>query len=278
MPEFQLFRLKVYPSTQGSLFETPKTASAILRDIILSQPSAEFRTGVVQHIGNVANIDRNALYFRIGRTSESTIEVYENNNFAEEQFETAPYTHVFLDTRLEICAIAKKPRLSRTTTGIARQFIRLLAESERNRQIRASFEIDPINDPEDFITQLREAIVISKFWVTFSKPNPFDTNRDFTQPMEKLLREADGQKGRTELQGQNLKPDVLEELARSAASTGEDAAAWIQSETDDKPVKKQLDGNPVVVEEENVQDIDDKKDFIERMRHLYEKIRGKVTT
>ena len=38
MLEFQLFRMKVYPSKQLSLIEPPKTPPEILKDVILSFP------------------------------------------------------------------------------------------------------------------------------------------------------------------------------------------------------------------------------------------------
>ena len=81
MLEFQMFRIKVYPSPQGFLFEPPKTPSEILKDVILSLPSAELRKGMIWHIGNLSPIKEGGLYFRIGRTTKSTLEIYENGNF-----------------------------------------------------------------------------------------------------------------------------------------------------------------------------------------------------
>jgi len=276
MLEFQLFRIKVYPSEQGSLFERDRTPPDILRESILSLPSAEFRVGLIWHIGNVMPLDQTGLYFRVGRTSKTTIGIYNEGecNFLDQEFETAPYTHALVDVDLELCAIAKKTRLSPTTFGIARQFIRLLNKSPKAKELNASFEIDDIKDPEDFISQLREAYSISKFWVRFSRPNAFDANEDFVKPVQKMLKESNGEKGKAELQGSNLKAETLEVVARSAAATGDDAGALIKPNERARKVKKQLKGNPVNISEEDVDNTIQKLNLLHRIRTLYRRIRG----
>ncbi|HLE87481.1 MAG TPA: hypothetical protein VI727_07430 [Candidatus Brocadiaceae bacterium] len=275
MLAFQLFRIKVYPSPQLHLMEKTKSPSEILKETIDTLPYAELRKGMIWHIGNVSPIDENGLYFRVGRTTKSKIEVYQDGNFVDEEFETAPYTHLILDISLEVCAIAGKSKLSPKTTGIANQFIRLLNESNYAHTKKVTFEIDEINDPEDFVSHLKRAYAISKFWVTFSKPNPFDVNEDFYKPMEKLLKASDGAKGKTELGGSNLKSDSLEDLARTAASTGNEAGAWLQPEQERPKVKKLLKGNPVGVSQEDVADEGQRKNLLQGVRDLYRKVRGR---
>jgi len=126
MLNFQLFRIKVYPSKQKDLFIKSKTPSEILKETILTLPEAELRKGTIWHIGNITTIDNNGLYFRIGKTTKSKIEIYQKGNFADEEFETAPYTHVILDVPLELCAIAQKTKLAPKTSGIAKRLNRLL--------------------------------------------------------------------------------------------------------------------------------------------------------
>lgn len=274
MLEFQVFRIQVYPTAQGMLFEKSRTPSEILKETIISLPSAELRKGMIWHIGNISDIDDIGLYFRVGRTTRSKLAVYQDGNFADEEFETAPYTHVILDVQLEVCAIARNNKLSPKATGIANQFIRLLNESEHARHIEAEFEISAINDPEDFISQLRQAFLISKFWVTFSRPNAFDANDDFYKPLAKLLKESDGEKGKTELIGHSLKSESLEDIARTAASTGNEAAAWLQADKESPKVKKHLKGNPVIVSHCEITDDKQIKNLLNRVRSLYKKVRG----
>lgn len=275
MLEFQLFRIKVFPSKQLSLLESPKSHSEILHETIRSSPSVELRKGMNWHIGNIVSIDNNGLYFRVGRTTKSTLEVYKDGNFTDTEFETSPYTHVLVDLDLEICAIAKKMRLSPKTTGIANQFIRLLNESEMAKTLSSEFTIQPLTDPEDFISHLKKAHTIAKFWITFTKPNAFDVEDDFIKPAQKLIQESNGKLGKTQIEGTKLNAEVLEELSRSAAATGDDAAAWLQPTPTENITKKQLKGNPVIITEDEIEIQEKKEGLLGRIRRLYEKIRGK---
>lgn len=275
MLNFQLFSIKVFPSKQGLLFEGPKKPTEILREAIYSKPPAEIKKGGIWHIGNTSEIDKNGLYLRVGRLTKAKREVYEDGNFKDEEFEEAPYTHVFLDVALEVCAIAKKSRLSQTPTGIANRLIELLNKSETAKRYDAIFEIDKINNPKDLIAHLREAYVISKFWITFTRPNPFNTKSDFLDPFSKLLIEVHGQKGKAEVEGEDLKPKSLEELTRSAAATGDDASAWLRLKEKGPRRIISLKKNPVFLQQEDVADDKQKKTLLRLLRELYRKIRGK---
>jgi hypothetical protein len=276
MLEFQLFRLKVYPAKQSSLFGPEQTRAQILRAALLALPSAELRRGNVWHVGNVETLDGDGIYFRVGRTSRSSLALYKDGVFLDTEFETAPYTHVILDIALEVCAIAKKSQLSPTTKGIASRFSRLLNEAGHSGEVRAAFEIDEISDPEDFITYIRQAYSILKFWITVSRPNPFDENEDFVKPFQRFLTEADAYKGKAEVDGANLKADILEELTRSAASAGNDAGATLISKTEERKVRKRLRGNTVNVPQEDVSDEQSKRDVLRRTRESYNRIRKKT--
>jgi hypothetical protein len=276
MLEFQLFRIKVYPSQQGQLFVKEKTRPAMLQETIESLPSAVFRTGLTWHIGNVTPIDKNGLYLRLGRTSTSTLEIYDeqDGDFLDQEFETAPYTHVIVDVEMEICVIAKKTRLAPATVGIAKQFVRLLNESEKAIEFQATFEIDDVKDPEDFISQLKEAYSISKFWVLFSRENAFDAHEDFVKPFQKMVEKSKSEKGKAELKGKNLDSTTLEAVARSAAATGDDAGAWLKPNRHSGRVKKRLKGNPVNISQEDVRNDEERQTLIKRARELYHSIRG----
>jgi len=275
MLEFQLFRIKVFPSKQRELFEKDRTRPEMVRETIQSLPSGEFRTGLIWHIGNVTPIDEAGLYFRLGRTSTSTLEIFdeEEGGFIDQKFETAPYTHGIVDVELEVCALAKKTRLSPTTAGVARQFVRLLNQSKKATEFQALFEIDDVKDPEDFIAHLKSAYSISKFWVLFSRPNAFDANEDFVKPFQRMVEASNGEKGKAELKGQNLDSATLEAVARSAAATGDDAGAWIKPSQHARRVKKQLRGSSVNTSQEDVADERQRRNLLDRVRELYRRIR-----
>jgi hypothetical protein len=277
MLEFQLFRIKVYPSEQMR-FDGPQKPSEILLETIKSLPSAELWRGMIWHIGNIYEIDGNGLYFRVGRTTKAKREIYQEGNFIDEEFEEAPYTHVVLDIPTEVCAIAKKPKLSPSPKGIANQLIRLLTGSETAQYCGAIFEIDRLKDPEDLITHLNRAHGISRFSMTFSRPNPFDVEEDIVRPFSKLINEAQGEKGKAQIDGENLKPQLLEKLARSAAATGNDATARLRLDKEQEPTTIHLRENPVFVRHEDVSESKQKRTLLDKVRRVYRQVRGKLSS
>ena len=280
MLDFQLFRIRVLPSKQGELFDAELSRPEMLQKVIVSLPQAEFRAGQIWHIGNVSAVNAKGMYFRLGRTSISTLEIFdeEKGSFIDQEFETAPYTHALLDMDLEVCAIAKKTRLSPTTAGIARQLARLLSESKNASELRVTFEIDDLKDPEDFISQLKQAYTISKFWISFSRPNAFDVNEDFVKPFQRMVEVSNSEKGKAELKGQDLNSAALEDLARSAASTGDNASARLKASEQARPVTKQLTGSSVNISQETIDNVDEQKLLLDGIRRLYKKIRGDGNT
>lgn len=273
MLDFQLFRIKVFPPAQSHLFEGDKTPQEILVETIRSLPETRSKRGLVWHIGNVTGLDESSLYFRVGRTSRSTVEVYHEGRFIDEQFETSPYTHVILDTRLEVCAIARKAKLSKTTNGISRQLARLLNRSEHARQIRGRFEVSMISNPESFIRQLREAASVERFWLTFTRPNAFDADEDFVKPTERLLAAADGNRGKTQIKGARMDVGVLEQLTRSVAATGDNAGASIRQEENEPTIPVSLRGDAVDLAQESVDTDEEKLTLLQKLRERYESIR-----
>jgi hypothetical protein len=269
MLEFQLFRLKVFPSKQLHLFKERDTPSEILKEAISKLPSKEMRPGIIWHIGNLSAIGDSGLYFRIGKTSRKKMEFFKDGYFLDQEIEGAIYTHVVLDFILEVAAIAKKTQLSLKTAGIARYLIKLLNGSDDIK-----YEIAEINDPKTFITLLKTSLFIKEFWITFSKPNIFDVNKDFEKPMQKLLEESGGEKGKTILKGDELNPESLEDLARSAAAAGNDAAALLQIGEGEKKVRKSLKGNLVTFVCEDITEYEQKTEVLSTINKIYHRIRG----
>lgn len=276
MLDFQIFRVKVFPSKQGHLFRKNIKPHELLKLVILSSPSSELRKGMIWHIGKLSEINETGVYFKFGRKAKYKMELYEDGDFVDQEIEGAYYSHVIIDIPLELVGISKKPKLMQRTARIANYLVKLLNEAELTKQYEANFEIAEINDPTDFITHLHQSLSINKFWITFSRPNVWDANKDFIKPSEKLLEESSAEKGKTIIEGDNLKPDSLEDLARSAASTGNDAAAWLQLSKDENKTKKSLKGNPVVFSYEDITDEKDKKKILNIMRKIYQQIRGNI--
>ncbi len=277
MLKFQLFRIKVYPSGQGLLFDKTKKPHQIILEAIQSLPETGPEKRIGWHLGNISKIDENGLYFRIGRTTKARREVYEDGNFLDKEAEEAPYTHVVLDIPMEVCAIAKKTKLSLSTKGIANQLIRLFASSETAKYYGVEFEIDWLKDPEDLITHIQQAYAISRFSMTFSRPNPFDAEEDIIRPFSEFIKEAKAEKGKAQVEGENLKPQILEDITRSAAATGNDASARLQIDETQKPTIIHLHDNPVFIQHDDVSDNEQKRTLLNKVRIVYEKVRGKLS-
>jgi len=277
MLQFQLFRVKIYPPAQNSLFAREFSPQLVLAETIRQKPASVLRKGHTWHIGNIVSLDLFGVYFALGRTTKSTIELYDaaSKNFLEREFETAPYTHVICDTSLEVCGIAAKAQLAPSVEGIARQLEKLLNASV-NESEGYRFEISAIHDPEEFIQQIKEAYSVKRFAITFTLPNPFDVNEDFQRPMERLLRDARGEGGKTSLAGNDLNADVLADLARSAAATGNQAEATIKRTESAKPVRRRLRGGVATVTEEELATDEDRRSVLRDIRDLYDRIRGSL--
>jgi hypothetical protein len=276
MLQFQLFRIRIQRPGQLNLFDNPRRSP---RDIILavinSKPSAQLRRGHTWHIGNIEQIDADSIYFALGRTTTAKVEMYdeEAGNFVNQEFDTAPYTHAFLDLNLQVVAIAAKAQLAPTVPGIGRQLEKLLNSSPVLLEAEAQIGVTPLSDPEDFVTHLREAFSIQKFAVTFRRPNPWDVDRDFHEPFEKFLAEADGDKGKAVIEGESLNSEPLEKVATSAAALGDDAEAQIRTARGRRPIKKRLRGNPVNFSADSADDREAKIGIVERIKEIYSRVR-----
>lgn len=273
MLDFQLFRIKVFPPRQLSLVRKNHQPQEILIDALNKLPSAEGSRGIIWHIGNIEKLDQDGYYFRFGKTTKSTFEVYENGLFKDEEFETSPYTHIVIHTQLELCGIARKTKLSQTTKGIANQLARVLTHSQEG-QSDAKFEIATLLDPKNLIHYLTTAYSISKFMISFKRPNPWDIDEDYVKPTQKLLESSGGEKGKTQIEGNELASDKLEDLARSAASTGDEAIAWLRTNKQSKLQKKQLTGNPVIINHEDLSDKNQITELYNKVVEVYNRIRN----
>lgn len=277
MPQFELFRIRVAPTSQLGLFAERLTPSELLRNAIESRPSFKTRPDIEWHIGNIKAIDERALLFAIGRTSPQAVETYDEGlrDFVETAFDVSPYTHAVVDTSLEVCAIAAKARLAPTTSGIARQLAHLLRDSSTAREHGVRFTVDQISDPEEFLHYLRTAYAIQSFTLTFRPPNAFDANSDFTKPFQRYLEATGGKRGQAVVTGGNLNHDTLETLTRSAAALGDDAKATVVPKKGDRRVRKALRGGnftTLFVSEEDI--VSEPGGVVDKVRELYRKVRG----
>lgn len=275
--ELSLYRIKITRDAQIDSFEGSLTPPQLLRRMMAEKPTSKGAVVSRWHVGNVVDIDKSGLYFRLGRTSRSTLPLLnrESGDFIDQPTESAPYTHGFLDIDSEVCALAVKSALAATTDGMARQFQRLLSGTVTAGESRVSVSIAPITEPEQLLEALRSAYAITSFTISFTRPNPQDANELYIKPMQRLAAAAGGTGGQTTVRGVDLNAEPLSELVRSAAATGDNAVARVRTEKGKKPVKRSLRGhNARLSSEADPSSEEGQRTIVNELRKRHARIRG----
>ncbi|SDW25775.1 hypothetical protein [Thiocapsa roseopersicina] len=272
--EYSLFRAKFIRPQQSTLFGSDITSKEAFLEALSSRPSAELRKNHIWHIGNLRYFNDHTGYFAVGRTKKATIEKFNEitGDFVEEDQEESPYTHCVFDAQAGFMGIAKKQSLASTTKGIASRIEQLFANTTVVAENSLSVEIRPIPDPEGFIRALHSAYRVYRFTASFRGPNPFDADEHFQKPLSVYLSSANGEKGKAQINGDDLNRDVLESVTRSTAATGNDASARVAKTDTQKPITINLKGDPIKKryhEEEHVPEVvlSDLTNLYRRVRH-----------
>lgn len=271
--EYTLFRVKFVLPRQQSWLHYHVTPAEIFLESLEEKPDSQVRRGYTWHIGNVALYSKTSGYFAIGRTTRSTIEKFDvqTGNFIEEELETSPYTHCVFDALIGFIGIAKKPSLSPTTEGIARRVEELLSRTTQVTENEIRVEIDAIPDPESFLREIDQAYRVLQFAATFHGPNPFDADEYFQKPLSVYLSAADGDRGRAQIDGNDLNREVVQAVTKSTAATGNEASAKIQRLRGARAVKIHLRGSALGASYE--EDFHDPTQALEDLRGLYRRVR-----
>lgn len=273
MVRFQLFRLRLF--LKPSLFNQDVDRVEILREIIFQKPSAELRKGYWWHVGNVQQLQRDGAYFALGRTTSSTVELYnpETRDFIVDEHRESPYTHVFIDFPLQVLAIGSKHRLSTHIKTIANQLGKLLNVQDRLQYHDITADISPLNDPRDFLEHLRNAVVVKKFTADFTLPNPFDSEEDFEKPFQKFIKASEGIEGKASVSGSDLNRDTIANIARACAASGNDASARMQDTETSRFKTRHLKGRAVTIDYNDDDPDESKESFLNEIRKIYRTIR-----
>jgi len=272
--EYSLFRAKFVKPRQQSLFDPNLTAAQLFLSAILEKPSAEIRTGYMWHIGNLQPFDDDNMtgYFAVGRTTNATVEKFdpESKNFLVEELETSPYTHVVFDASIGILGIAKKTSLAPTAKGIASKIEMLLQQTTEILKNEITVEVRPIPDPDGFLKAVLAAYRVSRFTATFRGPNPIDADALFQKPLAVYCSKVNGEKGKVQVQGADLDREVISEVARSSAATGNETSARIHKTASQKPITISMSGDPI--KKKYDEDIHNPEGVLHDMKNLYQKI------
>jgi hypothetical protein len=245
--EYSLFRAKFIKPSQMSLLNKELTPRDMFLQALKDRPSKELRAGYIWHVGNIEYFSEGTGYFAVGRTTNSTIEKFDDltGNFIEEELEESPYTHCVFNADIGFIGIARKASLAPTAKGVALRIGQLLSSTRVIIENNISVEIAPIPDPEGFLRALDTAYRVMRFVATFRGPNPFDADEHFQKPLSVYLSAANGEKGKAQIQGDDLNREVLQEVTRSTAATGNEASARIIKKNTQKAINISLKGDPI---------------------------------
>lgn len=245
--EFSLFRIKFVKPNQTDFIHEDKTPSELFLEALKERPSFSHRERFTWHVGNLKEFSSLTGSFAIGRTSKSTVELFDEatKNFQEAEFEESPNTTCLYDAKLGILVIAKKSILNQDTIKLAEKVEQLLSNAEVILMNEIRVDVSPIPDPDGFIERLSHANTIFRFTATFGGPNPFDADEHFQKPMSVYLSKANGTEGKTTVKGDSLDPKTIVEVSKSTAATGNQASARIKRFKASKPETINLKGDPV---------------------------------
>ncbi|MDP9178656.1 MAG: hypothetical protein M3O61_13320 [Gemmatimonadota bacterium] len=276
MHNFFLFRIKAERHAYDLFSDERLQSPELIKRAIDEKPSKEVRKNQIWRLGNTEFIDDTAVLFAFGKVLKSKRDVYdeENGNFTEVDDTDAPHTYVVIDLETQVCAIAGKSSMKMQIGNVAFNLAKVLSSTEICKNQSALITVSAINDPDDFIKSIQSSESILMFEMTFSPPNPFDVEEDFHKPMEKLLEESNAGKGKTRIDGEDLDKGVVGELARSAASTGDEATARIKTTGSSKSILKRLSGNQSIISVDDIVTKEEKRGLLDSIRDAYRRIRG----
>ena len=277
MYNFHLFRIKAERREHHLFTDDRLTPPILIQKAISERLSKEVRKKQTWRLGNSEKIGDHANLFAFGKVLKSKRDVYdeEEGNFTEVDDTDAPHTCVIVDIETQVCAIAHKSSMNAQVKDVGNNLAKVLSSTKICEEQSVTITISPINDPDDFIRLIEQSEQVSMFEMTFSPPNPFDVDKDFHRPMEKLLESANAGEGKTRIKGQKLDKEVVKELARSAISAGNDASAKVKMPGDEKASLKKIAGRQKTVQADDIVTGEEKHKLLARIRQVYSEIRGR---
>lgn len=134
-------------------------------------------------------------------------------------------------------------------------------------------DIAPLSDPRDFLTHIKEAAIVGNFTAEFTLPNPFDSEEDFEKPFQRFINESEGNKGKASVSGSDLNRDILENIARSCAASGNDASARMKDTERSRFRTRRLKGRVVTLDYDDEDPDESPESFLDAIRETYKAIR-----
>ncbi|HQZ63960.1 MAG TPA: hypothetical protein PLY87_02735 [Planctomycetaceae bacterium] len=234
--EYTLYRVKFVRPRQMLLTGDTQSPQEIFKACVNAKLSGDARRGSRWHIGNVSWFEDSLGYFRVGKTKDGELTLFDetSGDFIEQKAETSEFAHCAFDSTLGVLGIAKNYHLSPTPTTLANVIAKLFAAADVVIANGIDVLIDQIPDPDDFLTIITDAYQVEKFTAAFTGPNPFDADAYFQKPLSVYAQAADATGGQATIKGADLNREVVAEVARSSAATGNHASARVKRQSTSK--------------------------------------------
>lgn len=245
--EYSLFRAKMIPPAQASFLHDNLSSREIFEAALKERPSSEINVGRTWHIGNVEQTGRETGRFAFGRTSRLTNTKFDEatGDFIEEDFDTSPYAQVVYNARIGFVGIAHNYRLASSATGIARKLEIVFSHALIVKENDFKVLISPISDPRGFLKSISTAFRVNRFTAHFTGPNPLDADELFQAPLSVYAKISNASKGKAQIDGDELNKEVVAEVARSTAASGNKASARIRRTEKQAPITIRMEEGPV---------------------------------
>jgi hypothetical protein len=229
--KYFLFRVKFIRDHQKDMLDDGATPEDIFLQAINEKPSTKLQRGAEWKLSNIAPIGTNGGSFAVGRISQASTDRFDfqADQFVEATDYQGPFSTIFFDRSIGLVAIEDKSKVNSNVDATAKRLSDLLSSTEAVKRRKVKCVVDAINDPQGFIQKLRESTHVLKFRATFTGPNPIDADAMFQKPLEVYASATKADKGIIEVAGSNLDKEVLIDVTRSNAATGNTVTARIET-------------------------------------------------
>jgi len=227
------------------MFPAPHDKATLLRYAIISSPHLNIR-GYTWRIANVETINTDAIHFCIGRNGTRSLPSTDpTGRFVEEEAEITPFTYAITDVYYQLCAIAHRPSLGARPNTIANNLTRLLSASPIASEHNVRFAITPIKEPAPFLQRIQKAETVTRIWITTLRPNPFDEEEDFIEPIARSIDKIHAESAKTTWSGDflNKHSTTLARVVEGTAARGGDAGARIRETGESRPKNITMSGS-----------------------------------
>lgn len=271
-----VFRVRCEHLAQSDLFAESLTAQDVIVASFRAHPAAEVGGGSEWHIAATEPFADRAVAFQIGRVQSVKSPQYDDQRerFYEAEGERAPYAYGVFDSETQACVIEKKTGVTAKASEIAGKLEKLLNSSPVASRAGFRIVVDELRDPEPFIDQVRRARRVVRFQFVAEFENPHDVYKLIHEPAERYNEAIRGERTTVETRGPDLDKEVVEEMARSAASVGDPASATIIDEGHTKGRTILLRGTPLLEKLTLSDGLEGMRDgMLNALRAAYERLR-----